>query len=473
MDALLVNLPAFNGSIEVGVACGVDPKLPDALKLRVALRSRNENVSAAIPDDTLWKADDDDGEEDDEVGDDGNALYHEIGSFRDVNSEATAYASAILMYDSLAAETNPEIRAFKTRVAYGAIIAGLVSFTDGDVVRAQANVQIPGESAAAVAALLTVEDVGMDLSIAISTKVGYWAMNHHTGSGRLQGYPLKVLTVKRALTAEQASSAEWTAALHTAGHWLSTRITLSALGIRGITKPQNITGLINVVKTDDLMLRVTAAPAGTHKHAIAAAIAKRLVKHNIAPLAHVLTEMGPVMRAMEEIARNPAKFHIGAHYLVGARAANFSDDDAKVVLGRLSSFALVFLPGSSLCRSPHVRDDIYEDFDSIWKGTLTSVKAAFARRDPTFANTFAALAGDKSAGLNAVDLTTVNGVFNTEVKIFDIEAALVKDSVSMIESADVAAAATARMSPAVRARVAAAVENKRASLAASLSGARM
>jgi hypothetical protein len=472
-------LPTFNGSVEVGVACGVDPKLKDAEKLRIALRSRDGNVSAAINDDIMWRADqvigrnddaDDDDENDDEPDDE---PAHETGSFLGVNSEATAYASAILMYDSLVAETNHEIRVFKTRVAYGAIVAGLVSFTDGDVVRAPAAVEILDVSAVAVAALLTVADVGMDLSIAISTKVGYWAMNHHTGSGRLQGYPLKVLTVKRALTIEQASSAEWTNALHTAGHWLSTKITLSALGIEGITRPQNITRLMEVVKTDDLRLRVTAAPAGTHKHAIAAAIARRLVKHNIAPLAHVLAEMGPVMQTMETISRNPARFHIGAHYLVGGRALHFSDDDAKLVLGRLSSFALVFLPGSSLCRSPHVKDEIYEDFDSIWKGTLTSVKAAFARRDPTFASTFAALAGDKSAGLNAADLDTVNRMFNTNVGVFNVEAALVRDGISVVESADLAAAATARMSAAVRARVAAAVENKRAALAANIGGARM
>lgn len=452
MDNILLNLPSFNGSIEVGVACGVDPGLGDNDKLKVLLMEARPGGVRPLDDDVEW-------EETEEYD---NLIYqegtldaektHDLGRFPGADSTSTAFVAAALMYAHTANEPDTEIRSFKTRVAYGAVLSGLISFEDGDAVRAPAATAMPNANLADVAALLTLDAVSMDLSIAVSTKVGIWAMNHHVGSGKLQGYPLKVLMVKRNLSMQQAQSQEWTSAMHMVGHWLSTKITLSALGIDGIDRPANILKPMRLDTTDDLKLRVSAPPAGTHKHAIAVAIAKRLAKHCIAPLAHVLSEMGTIKASYDRIMAAPVKYHIGARYLCGERAEGFSDDDACTVLGRLSTFALVFLPGSTLCKSPHVNDIKYEDYDAIWKSTLGAVKGALAKRDPTFANAFITLSADQSAGLTDDQLRQVNEVFDTTITAFNPDTLVVERSIKEVRSEEQAEAGIANF-PKLAARI--------------------
>ena len=137
-----------------------------------------------------------------------------------------------------------------TRAAFGAVRAGLISLEDGEVVRASKNKAIKKENSSFVNNLIK-NDVAVKnaLYVCVMTKVNYWETNHHITNGMRKrkgtSYGLSELIKdvtknKMCLSNEEINTPEWANAIHTAGHWLSTKIVLSTLGVKGISPARPI-----------------------------------------------------------------------------------------------------------------------------------------------------------------------------------------------------------------------------------------
>lgn len=86
------------------------------------------------------------------------------------------------------------------------------------------------EAARAFLQSISRKDVQEAWLLIYATKTSWWMTNHHTGVGGLQG-----ITKKAAgLIGLDGSDAAVVEAIHTLGHWASTKLILLALGVTGI-----------------------------------------------------------------------------------------------------------------------------------------------------------------------------------------------------------------------------------------------
>lgn len=179
--------------------------------------------------------------------------------------------------------------------------------------------------------------VQMCVTLIAATKVNWWMMNHHVGSGEAQGYVAKVLkTFEDSLGLRGASPAMVKATVDCIwqfGHWFSTREILRAFGVLDGTPAGSWTRYI--APTDDLMLRLRSCPAGTA--AIADAYtALRMFASSMYALAFAIpSDAALIARQYNEIRNNPASYHVGARFLTGGdrNVVNAPEQDTIDLLG--------------------------------------------------------------------------------------------------------------------------------------------
>ena len=97
----------------------------------------------------------------------------------------------------------------------------------------------------------------------MSTKVNYWLTNHHTGQGKISGYPYKVLNVLY----PGKNMIEYTKLVHAAGHWAGTRVVLQTAGI-SLIAPSNLVfpGRFNLEFSEDAKMRFGWFPGRCPSH---------------------------------------------------------------------------------------------------------------------------------------------------------------------------------------------------------------
>jgi hypothetical protein len=69
------------------------------------------------------------------------------------------------------------------------------------------------------------------LSACLATKINFFSINHHTGQGEMTNFMKKVLTTLYPDQMREAKARAVTAAIHQAGHWMSTHSVFNALGM--------------------------------------------------------------------------------------------------------------------------------------------------------------------------------------------------------------------------------------------------
>jgi hypothetical protein len=121
-----------------------------------------------------------------------------------------------------------------------------------------------GNDDARILALRTPELLKQVTTLVVATKAIYWLANHHTGQGKITGYPRKVYNMW--LDAQLFADAA-----HTIGHWASTKAVLILCGIKDVkpTTPYSGFQAIGTISVgEDILKRFGIWPAGTHRAAV-------------------------------------------------------------------------------------------------------------------------------------------------------------------------------------------------------------
>jgi len=334
---LLEGLPSINGAFEIGIAAGADPSIADNHKL--------------------------------------------VFQHSDISMHATAVNSAVWALKAF----HGSRQGMYVTCAYCAVYFGLLARGDGDWLRSAEPIEVKATDIEAIRPHITQDKARIALSVMIATKINWWVMNHHTGTGSLQGYSRKVaITLLNADTTTMAETADF---MHTVGHWCSTKMVLTKLKIipSSITKlmePDDYLGQ-NLHVSMDILIRLKSLPAGTHKHGVAEGIMKRLLVHPMSKYSNVIAHARQIADSLELVRKEPYSYHIGARYLTDEDRKVFNDSDAENFLGRLGTFASVFAEKSTLFKSPHVKDKFmnYEDYDESYLQLCRSVKLGSINMD--------------------------------------------------------------------------------------------
>lgn len=226
--------------------------------------------------------------------------------------------------------------------------------------------------------LLTVEDMKKAVTIILATKSNWWLMNHYIGQGGVQGYVKKVLEIFY----EQCVTEDIIHAVHCLGRYTSTLKVLWLAGIRNIkvVTPVIHTEAVMPKFADNIKLRFTSMPAGTHRLAVAFEAAKRLVRSSYAAYCPAIQDFLVLPELRANVINAPERYHIEALYLTGEARADYSDTDCDSYLGRLGTFINTLYKNSTLAKSPHLaaaKVESYADYDVNFKNCLTRMQQAF------------------------------------------------------------------------------------------------
>lgn len=362
LQGFLIALPPINGSLEAGIAVGVDPNLPDDIKLPLLVGS---NLQRAV-------------------------------------SLAGAWAR------SKFSNMPPAALDLMTSGAMTCVMFGLLRKINGQSDGDWMPIQVPPAEAEGwdpvPASTYTVESLRNALTVIIATKANYWLTNHHTGQGSPSGYVLKVLTLKF----PGADMASLTTAAHTLGHWASTLHCLNVAQIPGVrpVEPYEYATATGFELAPDALLRFTGLPAGTHRMGVAAEAASRIIKSALIAICPSPRDFIAIPGIIASIRANRAGRHVGAAYLTGLPRVRYNDTDADSYLGRLGTFINKMSPKSTLARSPHLAEDrvqSYPDFSSDFDNDLNSYKlqSAMAARSALQALDASAMTEEQVAALRA------------------------------------------------------------------------
>jgi hypothetical protein len=174
------------------------------------------------------------------------------------------------------------------------------------------------ERIASVTSLASSELAQTAVNILVATKVCFWTTNHHVGQGAFQGYTRKV--VMAALGDAAVRDKAVYQVVWTAGHWLSTRGTLKAIGIKNVTSANQMRSFPKAAA--DIAIRLESFPAGTAAVGLCY-VALRRMRHSVfRTILPSIDGIADFLDTVKSIRANPVAFHVGASYL-GAR------DDAR------------------------------------------------------------------------------------------------------------------------------------------------
>jgi hypothetical protein len=106
------------------------------------------------------------------------------------------------------------------------------------------------------------------LSVCLATKINFFSTNHHTGQGKMTDFMTKMLTTLYPDQMREAEATAVTAAIHQAGHWMSTHVASNTLGMftGSIITLTPVSCLIG--QASDFITRPDALPSSTTPYAI-------------------------------------------------------------------------------------------------------------------------------------------------------------------------------------------------------------
>lgn len=327
--AININLPLINGKIVAGI--NVDASLPEEKKLPI-LYMRN------LP-----------------------------SSHNTIKINAVVWAC-----DQF---TEPDARKLFVNGIAGILDLGLVRHVehvpDGDWRRVRGAVEMSKDKRKLVMSIISLEEMVRSVNVAVATKVNFWLTNHHTGQEAVEGYVEEVLEVffKYRITNQLIIAA------HYLGHFSSTLGILDIAGITGVraSKPVTFVNGASLTLSQDVKLRFSSMPAGTHRCRIAFEASKRLIKSNYVQYCLNVEDMIAIPAIRKKIMRAPIKYHIRASYLTGDTRADYVDTDMEQYLGRLGTFITILHKNSTLAKSPYIAPaqvENYEDYDANFRDIL-------------------------------------------------------------------------------------------------------
>lgn len=334
LDAVFASLPVINGQVEGGIAAGLDESLAHDDRLPI-----------------LKAAD---------------------GTFDQESAKAFALRWAYQKF-----ENNPDMRKLAVCAVVVVFDLGLIALDDSDVAYVGPDHPLCSDDAndAAIKELTNHTGYSRAATVILATKASWWLTNHHTGQGRMAGYPSKVAKILFEDTDPEIAAGVF----HKIGHWASTREVLRAAGIEGLKQSRVLFEAKHpLTLSDDAKLRFAGFPSGTHKIANAYAGARRLVGSMYLGVTPDAASIRDVVKPYERVRADRAFYHVGAQFLTGAPRRDAGEDVAEGTLGRIGTFLRIVMPRSSLTDSPHFTSDrvqSYPDFDADFEARLTSLKA--------------------------------------------------------------------------------------------------
>jgi len=335
----IADIPDLNGPIEGGIVTGIDLSLP---------------LDQRIPIVEKWSLT-------------GQAFY------------AAAWAKALKIDKVQISAPMRRLLIAGAYVAVGAQLCRRISTTtdlDGDFRPVSAD--SCGEFEKTTEADFSGQDVARAFSIMVATKANWWATNHHTGQGELQGYAKKIALAF--FTKDEAELPATATIMRLLGHWVSTRYILTLAGIGDLLVTRAIASspvsecLIKVAISTDAKLRFHSLPSGTHKMGVCFEAGKRLVESPLAIVCPGIEQFDVLPAVRDKVMARPAQYHTGAFYLTGRERAAYADTDYDGMIGRLGTFISVTAPASTLAKSPHFKPLSVEskmDFDRSWQNACT------------------------------------------------------------------------------------------------------
>jgi len=213
-----------------------------------------------------------------------------------------------------------------TRKVWYSCIALITSLGWYTTTSALVKVLTPAQSLAATAGITqdAFDKMGLltDIqvaSIVAALKLHWYQTNHHVGqtTGKITGYLHKV--IRSMALDEGADMGELYHALWAIGKYVSTIDVLRALGIKGLAERdqavERSASVILISAAADVVLRLTSAPAGTARTLTFVALMERASKSPWSILLPPVVDYREIMDAAEKIRADPVRYHIGAHFL--------------------------------------------------------------------------------------------------------------------------------------------------------------
>lgn len=291
---------SLNGDLSVGIAAGIDKALDDDQKLRVKRGENNIDKAIAFSLSYLKRT--------------GDTIADEI-----LESGVCAVH-----------------------------LAGLVSPSNNDIVLL--DNPLPGPYPDTTKE--EIDGIRRSLTIGCGTKLNFYSTNHHTGTGNMGAYPLKLYNSLYD-TIENPTSIV-IAAVHTIGHWMDTRAVLTRLGFEGLGKTNCVSGAFELSFEDDFKVRRTAMPAGTASLSLCHTILVRMKTSNLRYAIPDPSMIKRIHEQFEEVYANRPAYHMSAKSLTGKDRLPYSDAEFTGYLGILGAFAYTFFPSSTICKSPKI-----------------------------------------------------------------------------------------------------------------------
>jgi hypothetical protein len=354
---ITINLPTINGALEFGISAGVDPSLSEDTKLKVVVPPPGASVEA-----------------------------------QNQAASATLYAN----WEGFGLNISEFEKRVSINTVWGLIVAGFIRTYRGgpssDWVKVEAPVATDDSVVRSISEALGVEYMKACVTLVAAAKANYWQTNHHTGQGKLSGYPKKVLEVKFASEYKAAGEDRVLSTVHKIGHWACTRHVLQVGGVEGLLQTDNVFPGINQAPSfsAETKMRFSSLPAGQHQVAVTHAALVRLNRSTMLAGCPDFQNMRSLHTAYNTIIANPAVHHVGAAYLTGSTVPPRAQDQGCGTLGRLGTYITKINPKSTLAKSPHFSVDSIQsadDYSSEW-ASLIDAYLSHSRRNIGMAERF-------------------------------------------------------------------------------------
>lgn len=159
--------------------------------------------------------------------------------------------------------------------------------------------------------------------VLMATKVNWWQTNHHVGQVAVQGFVKKCLCFVLSIAPDSVISEDLKRYVWAVGHTISTRLTLTVLGVKGINISDIDGQVVNDATeftprpTEDIRLRLHSGVAGCMKILDAVAVFRLVGSSIYADTVIAPFDAPTLLREYNAIMANMSRYHIGALYLTG------------------------------------------------------------------------------------------------------------------------------------------------------------
>lgn len=213
-------------------------------------------------------------------------------------------------------------------------------------------------------------------TLLVSTKVNFWAMNHHTGQGTFVGFAKKVATLFFSEEADDFKNALWAV-----GHTCSTRGVLSGMGIEDVDTNTLSLPFSWPTVTRDIQVRLEAPPAGTARTAVCLAILRKAARTVYSVALPAIADTDAMLDLEGAYTANPVRYHVGGGFLTGAVVPDYEDPDDETLV-QCAAFIHAYQPSGTLAGNKSLPPRSAVQTESVYT-TIIAMKAALATRTYT------------------------------------------------------------------------------------------